>query len=99
MRFTNAAILLSGGLLVVSVWFWLHDTTCIGFNLVVCEYGRESGGSAISLIWLLLLRREAEGIGWKRATMSAMLSLLPLAVWLALLMGDGIKYLCVTATS
>ncbi|KAL1487000.1 hypothetical protein MTO96_046714 [Rhipicephalus appendiculatus] len=98
-RFTSAAIMLSGGLLVLSVWFWLQDVTCIGFNPVTCEHGRESGGSAISLVWLLLLRRDTEGVGWKRATLSATLSLLPVAVWIALLMRDGIKYLCVSGSS
>ncbi|XP_075559696.1 transmembrane protein 220-like [Dermacentor variabilis] len=96
---TSAATMLSGSLLVVSVWFWLRDATCVGFNPVVCEYGRESGGSAIALIWMLLLRRDSELVGWKRATISATLSLLPVAIWTALLMGDGIAYLCNRATT
>ncbi|KAH7942129.1 hypothetical protein HPB49_020972 [Dermacentor silvarum] len=96
---TSAAALLSGSLLVVSVWFWLRDATCIGFNPVVCEAGRESGGSAIALIWLLLLRRDTETVGWKRATISATLSLLPVAIWIALLMGDGIKHMCSSDTT
>ncbi|KAH8036997.1 hypothetical protein HPB51_008045 [Rhipicephalus microplus] len=87
-RFTSTAMMLSGGLLGLSIWFWLQDATCIGFNLVTCEHGRESGGAGISLIWLLLLRRRTEAAGWKRATLSATLSLLPVAVWVALLMGD-----------
>ncbi|XP_077491428.1 transmembrane protein 220-like [Amblyomma americanum] len=94
MRLTGAAILLSCRLLLVSVLSWLRDVTCVGFNPVVCEPGRESGGSAISLAWLLLLRKGGEKVGWKRATLCAVLGLLPLATWTAFLLGDGVRYLC-----
>lgn len=94
LRFTGAAILLSGCLLAASICFWFRDPTCVGLNPVVCEHGRESGGSAVALTWLVLLRYDSAKISQRRAALSAALCLLPLAVWIALLTGDRIKHLC-----
>uniref|UniRef100_A0A147BLV8 Putative transmembrane protein n=1 Tax=Ixodes ricinus TaxID=34613 RepID=A0A147BLV8_IXORI len=94
----GVGLLLAAPLMAVSVWGWLRDTQCRGANPLVCEYGRETLGSAIVLSWLFVVSGRTAKPSPSRVWLYVLLSLAPMGLWAGLLLGDAIAYFCVPLT-
>ncbi|CAN7940547.1 unnamed protein product [Ixodes hexagonus] len=94
----GVGLLIAAPLMALSLRGWLKDTRCRGANPLVCEYGREAMGSAITLSWLFLVSGRTANPSSSRVWLYVVLSLAPMGLWAGLLLGDALAYFCVPVT-